>query len=172
MTTLEQRSGCPINAAVEVLGDRWSFIVVRDIMFGDRRHFRTLQRESEEGIASNILANRLRSLVEAGLLTREETGAGRRAAYSLTEASIQLVPVLAELGWWGLKHRPTTEVLRVRAQVLHEGGPELWDDFMNELREHHLKIPAPPTGRPRVSAQLDEAYDKAINSNKPGHLAR
>lgn len=59
------RSGCPINAAIEVLGDRWSLIVLRDIIFGDRRHFRILQRESEEGIASNILASRLRELAAA-----------------------------------------------------------------------------------------------------------
>jgi DNA-binding HxlR family transcriptional regulator len=162
--TPRPRSGCPINAAVEVLGDRWSFIVLRDIMFGDRRYFRTLQRESEEGIASNILASRLRSLVDADLLTREEAGAGRRSAYSLTDAAIQLVPVLAELGWWGLRHRPTTDVLRVRAQVLHDGGPELWEDYMNELRERHLNIPAPRTERSSASEQLDEGYDKAISA--------
>lgn len=166
---VEPRSGCPINAAVEVLGDRWSIIVLRDIMFGDRRHFRTLQRGSEEGIASNILASRLRNLTAAGLLTREDPGAGRRAAYSLTDAAIQLVPVLAELGWWGLRNRPTTEPLRVRAQILHEGGSQLWDDFMNELRARHLSIPAPVTGRPSVSDQLDAAYHEAILTS--GHPA-
>lgn len=170
--TANPRSGCPINAAVEVLGDRWSIIVLRDIMFGDRRHFRTLQRESEEGIASNILASRLRNLVDADLLTREEAGAGRRSAYSLTDAAIQLVPVMAELGWWGLSHRPTTEVLRVRAQVLHDGGPGLWDDFMNELRERHLNIPAPCTGRPSASEQLQVAYDKAVNAATADHESK
>lgn len=163
------RSGCPINAAVEVLGDRWSLIVLRDIMFGDRRHFRTLQRESEEGIVSNILASRLRDLVAAGLLTREDPGAGRRAAYSLTEAAIQLVPVLAELGWWGLRHRPTKEPLRVRAQVLHDGGPQLWDDFMSELRERHVGTPAPNTGRPAVREQLDAAYAEVIDAARQDH---
>jgi DNA-binding HxlR family transcriptional regulator len=58
-------------------------------MFGDRRHFRTLQRESDEGIASNILATRLRDLLAAGLLTQDDPGPGRHAAYSLTEPSIQ-----------------------------------------------------------------------------------
>lgn len=163
------RSGCPINAAVEVIGDRWSLIVLRDIMFGDRRHFRTLQRESEEGIVSNILASRLRDLVAAGLLTREDSGAGRRAAYSLTEAAIQLVPVLAELGWWGLRHRTTTEPLRVRAQVLHDGGPQLWDDFMSELRERHLGTPAPDTGRPAVLDRLNAAYAEAIQAAELDH---
>ncbi len=167
--TTAPRSGCPINAAVEVLGDRWSLIVLRDIMFGDRRYFRALQRESEEGIVSNILASRLRDLVTAGLLTREDPGAGRRAAYSLTEAAIQLVPVLAELGWWGLRHRPTTEPLRVRAQVLHDGGPQLWDDFMSELRERHLGMSAPDTGRRAAREQLDAAYAKAMEAAQRDH---
>ena len=78
-----QRSGCPINAAVEVLGDPWSMLVLRDIMFGDRRHFNELLQGSQEGIASNILSSRLKQLVAAGLLTREDAGRGRRAAYSL-----------------------------------------------------------------------------------------
>jgi DNA-binding HxlR family transcriptional regulator len=62
----EPRSGCPINATVEVFGDRWSLLVLRDIVFGDRRCFRELQAGSEEGIASNILADRLKRLVELG----------------------------------------------------------------------------------------------------------
>jgi DNA-binding HxlR family transcriptional regulator len=88
----EPRSGCPINAAIEVFGDRSSLLVLRDIVFGDRRYFRELQAGSEEGIASNILADRLKRLVELRLLTREDTRAGQRARYSLTEPAIQLVP--------------------------------------------------------------------------------
>jgi hypothetical protein len=60
--------------------------VLHDIMFGNRRHFRELVAGSEEGIATNILASRLKQLVAAGLLSREATRRGRRAAYSLTEA--------------------------------------------------------------------------------------
>ena len=92
--------------------------MLRDVMFGNKRYFRELMAGSEEGIASNILADRLKRLVSAGLLTREDAGPGRRAAYSLTEASIQLVPVFAQLGAWGLQHRPTTKRLRVRAELL------------------------------------------------------
>jgi hypothetical protein len=65
----------------------------------------------------HILAYRLKRLVNAGLLTRADVGPGRRAAYSLTEAPIQLVPVMAQLGDWGLLHRPTTKRLRVRAEL-------------------------------------------------------
>ena len=155
------RSGCPINAAVEAFGDSWTLLVLRDVMFGNRRYFRELLANSEEGIASNILADRLKRLVDAGLLTREAAGPGRRAAYSLTEASIQLVPVLAQLGEWGLHHRPTTRRLRVRAEVLATGGPELWREFMAELRSVHLGEPVPEREGPTVSDRLAAAYAAA-----------
>jgi len=66
------RSGCPINLTLEALGDRWSLIVIRDLMFGNRRHFRELLTRSEERIASNILADRLRRLEKAGLVFRRD----------------------------------------------------------------------------------------------------
>nr|WP_093149743.1 helix-turn-helix domain-containing protein [Saccharopolyspora antimicrobica] len=153
----ESRSGCPINVSVEVLGDRWSLIVLRDIMFTNRRHFRTLLRESEESIASNILANRLRDLLAAGLLTRDDPGRGHRVTYSLTEDAIELVPVMAELAWWGVRHRPTFAPMRAKAILLHDGGPQMWQAFMEELREQHLGIPLPTPRTIRVSEQLDAA---------------
>jgi DNA-binding HxlR family transcriptional regulator len=161
-TAGEPRSGCPINAAVEVIGDRWSLLVLRDVMFGNRRHFRVLQESSEEGIASNILADRLRRLVSAGLLTRADVGRGRRATYSLTEAAIELVPLLALLGGWGLRHRPSTPTLRVRAELLADGGPALWEDFMAELRSEHLGASLPPGGAPTASERLAAAYAEAL----------
>jgi DNA-binding HxlR family transcriptional regulator len=77
LVMIEKRSGRPINLAFEALGDRWRLIVIRDIMFGNPRHFRELLTRSEEGIASNILAARLRRLVEAGLLSRSDDPAHR-----------------------------------------------------------------------------------------------
>jgi len=65
------RSGCPINLTLEALGDRWSLIVIHDLMFGNRRHFRELLTRSEERIASNILADRLTRLKKAGLVSTE-----------------------------------------------------------------------------------------------------
>jgi DNA-binding HxlR family transcriptional regulator len=132
--------------------------VLRDVMFGGRRHFRELLQGSEEGIASNILSSRLKQLVAAGLLTKEETGRGRRSAYSLTEAGIQTLPVMVALGTWGLAHREGTRELRVRAELLRDGGPELVERFMDELRETHLGIPLPHPEQRRASEQLREAY--------------
>lgn len=154
------RSGCPINLTLEVLGDRWSLIVIRDIMFGNRRHYRELLNQSEEGIASNILADRLKRLLEAGLLTRRDDPTHRqKSIYSLTEPSIELVPLLAQMGAWGRRHTPTSEELSIRAQLLEEGGPPLWDTFMAELRTLHLG--APVVG-PSVLADLQAAYEKVV----------
>jgi DNA-binding HxlR family transcriptional regulator len=153
----EGRSGCPINRAVEALGDHWTLLVLRDIVFGGRRHFRELLAGSQEGIASNILADRLRRLVEDGMLTRDDAGRGKRATYSLTESSIQLIPVFVALGSWGLRHRETTEELAVRAELLEQGGPEMWADFMDELREQHLGVPRPRPERPSVRERLAAA---------------
>ena len=68
----EQRSGCPINLTLEVVGDKWSLLVIRDMMFGNRRHFRELLTKSEEGISSNILADRLKTLLDQGVITKEK----------------------------------------------------------------------------------------------------
>jgi DNA-binding HxlR family transcriptional regulator len=157
----EPRSGCAINAAVEALGDQWSLIVLRDVIFGGRRHFRDLLAHSEERIASNILSSRLKALVAGGLLTHEDAGRGRRGKYSLTEAGIQTVPVMVALGSWGMRHRPTSPELSIRARLLEEGGPPLWEDLMDELREAHLGIPRPDPDRPRASHLLQQAYERA-----------
>jgi DNA-binding HxlR family transcriptional regulator len=156
----EPRSECPINAAIEVFGDRWTLIVLRDIVFGDRRYFRELQAGSLEGIASNILADRLKRLLASGLLTREDARAGQRARYSLTEPAIQLVPVFAQLGSWGLRHRPTSRALRARALLLEEGGPALWQEFMDELRREHLGSDL-PVRSPTVRERLNTAHRAA-----------
>jgi DNA-binding HxlR family transcriptional regulator len=135
---VEPRSGCPINAAVEVLGDRWSLLVLRDIIFEDRRYFRVILTESAERIASNILADRLVRLVEAGLLARGTAARGQRARYSLTEAGIQTMPILYALGTWGLHWRPGNERLRSRQKLMQQEGPAFLDQIMDELRARHL----------------------------------
>lgn len=124
---------------VELLGDRWSLVVLRDITFGGHRRFRELLRHSTEGIASNVLADRLRRLSDAGLLSRHGDPSHRQKVdYRLTEPAIQLVPVMAQLGAWGARWLPTSPELSIRAELLAEGGPQLWAQFMDELREVHL----------------------------------
>jgi DNA-binding HxlR family transcriptional regulator len=159
----EHRSGCPINLATEVLGDKWSLIVLRDLMFGDKRYFRELLHGSIEGIASNILADRLQRLVTNGLVWRAPDPTHRqKIRYSLTEPAIQLVPIMAHLGAWGRRHLPVTPALAIRAEHLEAGGPELWDRFMDELRQRHLGLPR-PAGAESVLANLQAAYEAQVD---------
>jgi len=115
-------------------------------------------RHPNHKIASNILADRLKRLTGAGLLTRDDARPGRRAAHSLTEAAIQPVPVLTELGAWGIRHRVTTPWLRIHAELLASGGPEMQAQFMDELREIHLGHPGRPVTGQRVTEHLASAY--------------
>jgi DNA-binding HxlR family transcriptional regulator len=154
------RSGCPINLSLEVFGDRWSLIILRDMMFGGRRHFRELLTQSEEGISSNILADRLKMLLEQGMITKaDDPSHKQKAIYSLTEKAIALVPVFAQLGAWGRRHTPATEELSIRAQLLEDGGPAMWDRFMSELAHVHLGHPARRKGL-SVAEQLQAAYEE------------
>lgn len=155
------RSGCPINLTLEILGDKWSLLVIRDMIFGGRRHFRELLTKSQEGIASNILADRLKRLVDQGILTRgDDPSHKQKALYSLTRKGIALVPVLAQIGAWGRRYLPASEALSIRAELLEAGGPTLWEDFMADLRAEHLG--APPRQGPPVRATLQAAYEDVV----------
>jgi DNA-binding HxlR family transcriptional regulator len=154
---LDQRSGCPINLAVEVLGDHWSLVVLRDIMFANFRTYGELHGNSLEGIATNILADRLRRLTDAGLLTAApDPRHKQRTIYSFTEMAIALVPVMVQLGSWGVRYLPADPALAARSIALEAGGPKLWGALMDELR--HLHLGAPPAGR-SVLAELNQAYE-------------
>lgn len=117
------RSACPINLAVEVLGDRWTLLVLRDIMFAKRNHFRALLEGSEEGISPSVLSDRLHSLVDAGILVRECCeGHRQKGLFRLTDAGADLVPVIAAIGLWGARHRAADPQLCDEALALARGG--------------------------------------------------
>jgi len=110
----ERRSGCPLNASVEILGDRWSLLIIRDIML---RGFRTYKEflESYERIATNILADRLRKLMAHGIITTQRNPLdGRKVIYSLTPKGIDLAPVLTEMVLWAAAHEDTANQPLVR----------------------------------------------------------
>jgi DNA-binding HxlR family transcriptional regulator len=161
------RSGCPINLTLEVLGDKWSLLILRDMMFGNRRHFRELLR-SEESISSNILADRLKMLLDEGMVTKaDDPSHKQKAIYSLTEKAIELLPVFAQIGAWGTRHLPVSEELSIRAKLLAEGGPAMWEDFMAELREAHLGSAPRKRRGPGVRERLQAAYEEVIAKKAP-----
>ena len=122
---LKRRSGCPVSISLEILGDRWSLLIIRDLMVRGFRTFKEFQGSSE-AIATNILADRLRKLETAGIVDTEmEKTDGRRVNYRLTEKGIDLAPVLFELLIWGARHEET-------------GAPCVVIDKMEKHREFFL----------------------------------
>lgn len=162
----DHRSGCPISLTLEVIGDKWSLLIIRDMIFGGRRYFREFLLKSEEGIASNILTDRLKMLVEQEIISK--TGDPRhkqRSVYSLTEKGIELLPILAQMASWGRKYLEVSEELGIRAELLAQGGSIMWDELMSELRETHLGIPRQRRSKSAggsVAARLQAAYEEAI----------
>jgi DNA-binding HxlR family transcriptional regulator len=124
---LQPRSGCPVSVSLEIFGDRWSLLIIRDMMVRGYGTFKEFEN-SGEGIATNILSDRLERLRRAGIVLGEvDLQDARRVNYRLTEKGIDLAPVMLELLIWGARHAATgapCEVIehlaRNREQVLAE----------------------------------------------------
>lgn len=143
MRQTEPRSHCPINLSLEILGDAWTLLVLRDLMFAGKRHFRELL-QSDEHISSNILADRLARLVDSGVLTKSDDPTHKqKAIYSLTEKGIALLPIIVQIGAWGSRwiadakklDAPSRRVVR----EIQEEGPRGWANRMDQLRAAHLR---------------------------------
>ena len=115
---VKRRSECPLNASVEMLGDRWSLLIIRDMMLRGFRTYKELM-ECYEGIATNILADRLRRLTANGIVSAvPDARDGRKLIYQLTAKGIELAPVLTEMVLWAAAHEDTGNqelVQRMRA---------------------------------------------------------
>lgn len=105
--TVDRRSGCPLNASVEMLGDRWSLLIIRDMMLRGVSTYKEFMN-CYEGIATNILADRLHKLVEYGIIRADpDPSDGRKITYRLTQKGIDLAPVLTEMVLWAAAHEDT-----------------------------------------------------------------
>jgi DNA-binding HxlR family transcriptional regulator len=125
----KRRSECPLNASVEILGDRWSLLIIRDIMLRGFRSYKEFL-ESYEGIATNVLADRLRKLVAHGIITTErDRSDGRKLIYLLTAKGIDLAPVLTEMVLWAAGHEDTGNQALVRLMQKDK------EKFLAEVRQ-------------------------------------
>ena len=129
-----RRSDCPINFALQIFGDTWSLLVIRDLMFTDRRTYSEFLN-AEEGIATNILATRLNQLQATGLIRRR--GRGRSARYGLTEKGLDLLPAMLELISWSARYdartaAPPAFVTRIRTE-----RKTLADELRAGLKRRH-----------------------------------
>jgi len=134
------RSHCPINLALEVFGDKWSLVIIRDIMFDGKRYFRELL-QSEEKIASNILTDRLAMLEREGIISKvTDPGHKLKYIYSLTVKGVDLLAIMVEIGAWSLKHKPVDLKKYKHAQsFLGKRGKEFQKEVKRDLIKKHLK---------------------------------
>jgi DNA-binding HxlR family transcriptional regulator len=139
----QRRSGCPIACALDLVGDRWTLVVLRDLIMVRKRHYQELLA-GNEGIASNILASRLKLLEAAGLVTRRrDPTQARRVIYEPTEKALDLVPVMVELMQWGLKHVPRSAAPPPMLRRLAADR----DGFIADIRAMHKRGGAPAATR-------------------------
>lgn len=130
---VERRSRCPLNASVEMLGDRWTLLIIRDMMLRGSKSFKEFL-ESHEGIATNILADRLRRLEEHGVIEAlADPADGRKLNYALTEKGIGLAPVLTEMVLWAAEYENTGNAPLVKAMRKDKAG------FNREIRAQWKK---------------------------------
>ena len=114
MASVKRRSRCPLNASIEMLGDRWSLLIIRDMMLRGARTYKEFLA-CDEGIATNILADRLRRMIDYGILTtHSDPSDGRKLIYRLTAKGIDLAPVLTEMVLWASTHEDTGNQALVR----------------------------------------------------------
>lgn len=132
------RSNCPINLAVEVIGDKWSLLIIRDLMFENKRHFREFLG-GEENIASNILTDRLAMLEAEGIISKKNDASHKQKfLYSLTAKGIDLLPVIIELGAWSMKYQPVDKERFAHAGQLAKAGAPAKRKLLKDLARQHL----------------------------------
>lgn len=129
-----RRSDCPINYALQTFGDAWSLLVIRDLMFTDHRTYSDFLHAGE-GIATNILAARLKQLQALGLIRRK--GTGRGASYTLTEKGLDLLPAMLELISWSARHDPCTAAPRPLVARIRGERETLVAELRRSLRRRH-----------------------------------
>lgn len=132
-TSAHYRSNCPINFVLETFGDKWTLLIVRDLMFKGKSNFREFLK-SEEKIATNILSDRLKRLEEHGIVIKTEDGANRsKLNYSLTEKGKDLMPIMLEITAWSAKHDKLTNTPKPFRKTLAEDREGMIAAFMAEL---------------------------------------
>lgn len=157
-----RRSGCPVSIALEMLGDRWSLLLIRDMMVRGYRTFREFQR-SGEGIATNILSDRLQKLESGGIVVRETVAEdGRSTHYRLTEKGIALAPVLLEMLVWSARHEKTEAPCAVIDHLEQNRVAVLAETF----RRWEQRDPNPILPPFRPQAETDEVQSSKPNGRK------
>lgn len=141
MTPMTGPGRCPIDFALDIFGDRWTLLVIRDLVFGGKRHFSELM-SSPEGIASNILAARLKKLEDFGVISRNPDPENRRqVVYDLTDKGADLLPILIEIVLWGAKYDPNTGAPKAMLRRMRDDRDTVIRELKAELEKRRLRPP-------------------------------
>lgn len=132
-TSENYRSNCPINFVLETFGDKWTLLIVRDLMFKGKSNFREFLK-SDEKIATNILSDRLKRLEEHGIVEKSEDEANRsKLNYRLTAKGRDLMPIMLEITAWSAKHDKLTNTPKAFRKTLAEDRAGMIAAFMADL---------------------------------------
>ena len=133
-----RRSSCAISMALDAIGDKWSLLILRDLMFTGKRSYGEFQA-SAEGIATNILATRLQTMEAEGIITKEtDPDNKRKVLYHLTEKGIALLPVVMELMHWSSQYLPAAESCNKKLRPYVRNRNTVIEELTARLREEHL----------------------------------
>ncbi|TRX60738.1 helix-turn-helix transcriptional regulator [Fulvivirga sp. M361] len=132
------RSNCLQYLALDVFGDKWTLLIIRDMIIEGKKYFREFLK-SKEKIASNILASRLQAMEEEGIIHKKNDPQHKqKIIYLLTEKGIDLFPILMENARWSMKYQPVDREDAKKAQAILDGGPEAIQAIMEKLKKEHL----------------------------------
>ena len=135
MTNKKRNTGCPIAYALDIFGDRWSLIIIRDILFKGMRTYSDFLK-ADEGIATNILASKLREIEESGIISKSRNPDNKRQyIYAITNKGLELLPVLFEMIKWSAKHDSNTIVSKEILQRIKKDR----EKFIKEIKVRALQ---------------------------------
>ncbi len=136
-TKKELRSHCPVNFGLEAFGDRWSLLILRDIVFRGKRTYGEFLK-SEEGFATNILATRLDHLIEEGILVREPQALDKRKdLFQLTQKGLDLIPLIFEMVLWSAKYDKASEAKRIvrLVELIRKDNRKLSEKIIEQVKK-------------------------------------
>lgn len=130
---MPRRSDCPISNVLDFVGDKWSLLIIRDLLFSGKRTYSELQH-SEEGVATNILSKRLEQLEEAGLINKKsDLNDKRKKIYTLTQAGKDMLPIMLEMIIWSSKYDPQTNAPSQFVERVKNDRDSVIDDLMKRI---------------------------------------
>ncbi|PJZ51171.1 winged helix-turn-helix transcriptional regulator [Leptospira saintgironsiae] len=131
----KKRSDCPISCSLDIWGDKWSLLIIRDLMFNKKRTYGDFLK-SDEGIATNILASRLQSLEENGLIEKSEHPDSKaKVLYRLTQKGIDLLPVFVEIYMWAEKYFDIPKEIKVALKDVKKDKESFVRSMTKELKK-------------------------------------